>query len=393
MKLHTLLFVLFGFSCALGADKYVSPDTVDDSGAGTAADPYKKISTAIANVGDGDIVYLMEGTYDEITQGLGWYIHITGTAKSYTLKPYNGADINLITDNNWVCIRINADDSPDNKKTVAFEGITFSFESCQKFIYYHQDKELNLTFTDCLFDISKDKPLITSEAVSTVPTREIRFIRCFYHNTSNLYPMVFNDFALIYFDDCTLINDISNNDCIFFDLWNECSNVVLKNSCIYSKTNGFYPKCVSKINRLIIQNNTFMHSQTASPSPEYAIHTPDADIGAIRITGNTIAYTKTDGGIFRGIRLGTVETSWTNVFYAPIIADNTIINDRVGYYGTGIYLGSNVQGASCFGNQITGFQGGINNYAQYSFITDNTIKCTDGINMWGGGYANIRHNS
>jgi len=393
MKLRVLFFVLFGTCCTFGADKYVSPGAADDKGTGTASNPYKKISTAIANVGDGNIVYLMAGTYDENSQGRGWYIYITGTAKSYTVKPYNGADINLITDDNWVCIWINADDSPDNKKTVAFEGITFSFGNCQKFIYYHQDKELNLTFTDCLFDTSKDKPLIASEAVSTASTREIRFTRCAYNNTSNLYPMVFNDFALVYFDDCTLINDISSSDCVFFDLWNECSNFVLKNSTIYSKTNGFYPKRISKIGKLIIQNNTFVHSRTAGPSPEYAIRIPDADIGAVRITGNTIHYTNTDAGLFRGIRLGTVEARWTNVFRAPVIADNTIINDRFGYHGTGIYLGSNVRGASCFGNQITGFQGGINNYAQYSFITDNTIRCTDGINMWGGGYSNIRNNS
>ncbi|MFZ2146913.1 MAG: hypothetical protein WAV28_06810 [Sedimentisphaerales bacterium] len=393
MKLHILLFVLFGTSCALGADKYVSPYAADDSGTGTAANPYKKISTAISNVGDGNIVYLMAGTYDETSQGQGWYIYITGTAKSYTVKPYRGADINLITDGNWVCIRINADDSPDKKKTVVFENITFSFSDCRKFIYYHPDKELNLTFTDCVFDTLKDKPLIASEAVSTASTREIRFTRCIYHNTSNLYPMVFNDFALVYFDDCTLINDVSSGDCIFFDLWNECSSFVLKNTTIYSKTNGFYPKRAFKIGKLIIQNSMFVHSQTACLSPEYAIRIPDADIDAIRITGNTIHYTKTDEGIFRGICLGTVESSLTNVFRAPVIADNTIINDRVGYYGTGIYLGSNVCGASCFGNQITGFQGGINNYAQYSFITDNTIRCTDGINMWGGGYANIRHNS
>jgi hypothetical protein len=236
--MRRFIFLLFWACCAFGADKYVDPGAADN-GTGTASDPYRKISTAITEVGDGDTVYLMAGTYDRSTQGDDWYIHIKDTAKSYTVRPYEGDEITLITDSSWLCIRISADDSAENKKTVAIENITFSFDECQRFIHYHEEKELNLSFTDCVFDTSKDKPLIASGAVTTIPTREISFTRCTYTNGSNPYPMGFNDFALVYFDDCDLINNYSETYCRFFHIEGECTKFVLKNSYIHSRTNGF----------------------------------------------------------------------------------------------------------------------------------------------------------
>jgi hypothetical protein len=387
------VFLLFWACCASGVDKYVDPGVADDNGAGTGDNPYKKLSTAITDVGDGDIVYLMAGTYDRSTQGDEWYIHIKETAKSYTMRPYEGTDITLITDSNWVCIRINADDSAENKKMVSFENITFSFDECQRFIYYHEDKELNLSFTDCVFDTSKDKPLIASGPVTTIPTREISFTRCTYRNGSNHYPMGFNDFALVYFDDCALINNFSESNCRFFHLEGECTKFVLKNSYIDSRTNGFYPSYVRKVGRLIIQDNIFVHSQTAGPSSESAIRIPDKDIGIVRVTGNNISYTNHNDGLFNGIYIGAVKPGWKDTLNMPVVANNTITNAQNGYYGTGIFFGLNVRGGSCFDNSIAGFENGIYNTAQYNFIKGNMIKCTNGILLWGGDYNNVWHNS
>jgi hypothetical protein len=77
----------------------------------------------------------------------------------------------------------------------------------------------------------------------------------------------------------------------------------------------------------------------------------------------------------------------------PVVANNTITNARNGYYDIGILFGLNVRGGSCIDNLITGFEHGIYNAAQYNFIKGNTIKCTNGILLWGGDYNNVWHNS
>jgi len=391
MKYFTFSILFLCTYYALGADIYVNPDTGNDANPGTLAEPKKTISEAITAVSDSSNIWLMNGIYDSTTQGTGWYILIQDAqSKNITFKPYQGTDITLKTDNNYGCIRVYCSGS---SKTYTFEDITFSFDTGNRFIYYDADKQLNLSFIDCVFDTLKDKPLIASDAVTTMPTREICFTRCTYTNTSNPYTMGFNDFALVYFDDCTLTNDYSNGSCRFFHLQGECAKFVLKNSTIFGKTNGFYPSYVTKVGKLIIQGNSFIHSKTSGTGYEYAIWIPDRDISAIRITGNTISYTNETTGLFGGICIGTALPGWTNTLYKPVVADNTITNARPGYYWNGIVFGLNVRGGSCFDNKIMGFKHGIYNAGEYSFIKGNTIKCTDGLVMWGGGYNNVWHNS
>ncbi len=114
-----LLFLVLCAMC-LGADKYVDPDSGNDVNSGnTSVDAYKTVDKGWINVGDGDTVFLMPGTYDTTTQGVGWWIDLD-IDKSATFKSH-AAEVTLVTAKANLAVEFHAVCTG----TVTFEDITF----------------------------------------------------------------------------------------------------------------------------------------------------------------------------------------------------------------------------------------------------------------------------
>ena len=75
------------FSRTIGSDSiFVSNSGNDNTGSGTKSDPYKTISKAINNASNGEVIYLLDGTY----KGSG-NTDITTQGKQITIEGYKGA--------------------------------------------------------------------------------------------------------------------------------------------------------------------------------------------------------------------------------------------------------------------------------------------------------------
>ncbi len=401
LLLVVLAVVVLQVDFAIGANIYVNGDTGSDiTGDGSPTEvgngPYKTIDYAYNQINDGDTIFLEQANYDPNTQGNPWYIHIDRNNIGCTIKAVADADVILFTNMDHGSIRISADDTPSNKKTASFEGITFenAYDS-RWFIYYDSEKELNLSLSDCVFDTSSTKPLFGIFQTVTPPvSRSMFFTRLEYHNTKPSSVTIQN-VDMIVFDECTLVHNCNTILNPMISLKGNIGLFELKNSNITSNNHFFAPNVSGLVvNKVVIHNNTFIHNSVSSSiANDYSIYLQDnAEYNNVKITDNTFNCTA-DSGYYSPIRAGATNPSYLYKLRGPVISGNTLNSDIPGYYGTGIVLGVNVLGASVTDNIITGFQTGIYNSSNGSFIANNIVKCIDSIVIPGGCANDIRNNT
>ena len=190
-NLLILLGLLLTTCHVFAADVYVDPNDADDAG-GTLEDPYQKVATALTNVGDGDTVYLMAGTYNDVSQGSNWYIDLDD-AKTVTFRPYNNADITLEFKGGKQGIRIDGDAST----IVHFVDITFDGSGGPDYVIYKPTgKDATVTFTRCtLYNTGSGNSYFMFGATGTGGLGTLIFDNCTI--TADKYVFYTGEFALL----------------------------------------------------------------------------------------------------------------------------------------------------------------------------------------------------
>ena len=211
------------------ADKYVDPDNGGDGAAGTVGDPYKTIEKAIAQVGSGNTIHLMEGTYDTTTQGANWKIFFSTDSKPIFLAPYNSATITLLLDYGPWGIGALCDDS-----TFTFTDITINGDSCGDLIYRYANKNASFVFNNCtITNTGGTETYLCNVQPSTVAAGSFTFSDCDIDAYS--IPFLIKDVTTLDIQDCTIDSPIQ------MQLRNVITNLIFDNNVLTntSTSNGY----------------------------------------------------------------------------------------------------------------------------------------------------------
>jgi hypothetical protein len=330
-KILVLLMVLC--SVGFGANFYVDPTNgVDATGDGTVSSPEKTIAAAIADAASGDNIYLLAGTYDDTTQGAGWFITAPAT-KSLTFMPDPATNptITLTPTTATGLVKHLADRTG---YTLTFSNLTLTAGSAYVHTFGGAGIGGNVVFNTCSFPSEK-----SIENTSTTPTNATYIRKARYYN------------------------------------------------CTSSWTTGAdsYGIQLTGADSLVVKDCTFQNASTSTTKP--FIYAPLLRGGCV-IDGCAITSVKCfycesfqdNRGSIKIINCDFVEIDST-VSTAITLGSST--NNSA----------DTVAGVAVQDCNITGFNYGIYHFAAKSNISGNTIYCASPLVFWGGGENVIINNT
>jgi hypothetical protein len=395
-EILAILMIFTLSSWSISATYYVNPSQYDNSGDGSLSSPKKTImgtTGAWSQCVDGDVIKLVPGQYDAITQGVGWTIEVNAQNTPKTITIESDTDqVTLQTANNYGVVYIAAD-GPSKKLTL--RNIKFSPPFANRWFHEANNCQMNLTFDNCIFDYTaRDIPLTDGFGTySGVLSREIVVTKCIYQS-SVPWPVKARYMKKLIFTECnlTFTNNDSNSMCIYplnfvgLILFKGC---VIDTKCtFYNSDSSFYD-----VDDFAFDSNRLTHS-ALSKSGDYSIIIPDKPTNGVRITNNYFTCTVAGGSrVWHPILMGALSRNSVNYLYSPVITGNTLITSLPGYVGEAIKLGYTVRDVAILNNMIVGFQHGIMGFQEQSVIENNVIKCSNPLYLNGVRYSLIKNNT
>jgi hypothetical protein len=410
----------------IGADVYINGDTGNDGGAGTSGDPYKKISVGLTNVGDGDIVWLQDADYTDITQngGAPWGITMSlakdatiqaVNAKNITLALTSGFGVSLNTDNALVIKDCNIT-FPNSVNTDRFyrrSGTTIgdmTFSNCDivqsnSSIDYFAEIDGssrtksggNLTFTDC--DITYDAGLSFLRVENGIDMFKLSNtdVRRTQDQTGN-FPFIWLDndgISDLQIIDSTIDTDISTKNDFLFSLSSGdkyITNLVISGSSVSTHVATLNIEDDALIDA-VFKNSTFT-SEVGNPTAEKGDVFNIEKANSIAIRDCVLSVTTADKPTLQ-IGLGALEPDSTSNINVVIdgceiispsdrsvqilngCAGTQILNSKLtGGNHTVALLSNNCTVKNCIVSGVGSL--GIGNFADGSKIINNTIVAVGG---------------
>ena len=394
------------------ADKYVSL-TGNDGDAGDFANPYRGLDQAMKTVGDGDIIYMRAGTYDDDASfDAAGQIDIDASIpeKSFTVKPYNEETVILIP---------SFDDTGSAYKNasfdinVAWETGEITFEDLEmrangtvlSFVKYQVDKYLSLVFNNCVItDAGNDVPLFSGSSCAVKDARKLEI-----NNGSSLvcgadytfYQLY--DFDLFKVDSSAIASTGAYKSGATFGLYGTIGDFILTNNTNLSSRNNlvqFSSTAVSCRSVYIYNNVMSLDSRFSDVGYfAYAIYLRNTTtvFNDVYIANNTIDLPATNTNTTpRGITIGYTDSYSPD--YKPIIGakiiDNVITNSGTAYEkGNGIEFGYGTKACTVLNNRVFGFKKSAYVYGEAIVFMANIFDGGDGLNLIGAEGCIISNNT
>ena len=340
-----LLIVFFTDAYLYGASLYVLPSAPDDIGV-TNGDPcvpdhcWQKIETAYSSCSDGDTIYLLDGIYDDSTQGAGWNIRLY-RAIDISFESYSQENNVTLFPQGTFPILV---DFNNGSKTVLFKSVDI-INNTGTVITFFNERACTIIFEDSILTQSTNSRIVSSGVSSQ--KKEIIFENCEL-NCGYARPIETYDMSLIRLSNC-VINDTGTSYATLYPK-GKIGKILIEN-CIFNVPHGIIrvDSNAEKFEEIIIRNNAINVKPGIATASEI-ISIRDTKCGMISIEDNYLDKDPGANSIY-AIRLGertVAPGSWSE----PIIKGVNIINNKFNFPSNDTGSLAILAGSGTFGLKI-----------------------------------------
>lgn len=353
---------------------YVNPDSGNDTNLGTASSLAKKtIANAYSTCDSGGSVYLLDGTYDTVTQGAAWYLYFNKD-KSITIKPDPLTKPSITLSCAPVAASISIDAGAAN--TIhRLESVTIEPTAGSRILTSHATALGRLEIENCIFEASTRN--CTFVASTGLHTKELLFKGNVFNsnNVSNIFSSIRSTKKLEISNNTfnTGSANAGSNDDAVISIDTECGDIRISNNIVDTRLVFTVAKTNSKWSTFVIENNNINWNPNDALRCIYFKDTSTGLRKNINVIGNKITIQNTTLACF-GVSIGLSESTAVSEFPAPFIIDNVFKSEY--HLGTAIFTGGNCKHANIRNNEIFNFARGIDSYSPNNFnIQSNYIDC------------------
>lgn len=375
------------------ADWYVDPAKANDDGDATSrATARKTIQSVIGlirtNGNAADTINLMQGTYNDGTQGAAWkmfFSNPTTTGKVTTIKKDpEAAGTITITPTHVYAFGVLFSDP---LKHIIVENITIDSSTPNNCLEINADLGTQVTFDNCV--ISTGSKALVFGSTDTTHSRFLKFTDCTI-TCGAASPLNVHTAELIEFNGGSFDKSSTSVGQLIFSA-GIIDTVFIKGVTFASKKSVIkFNQTDQVIRNLFVLGNTFNMDPTGNSIPCVSIQS-NVFVTTVIVDGNTFAYIgSTDP---TAILAGSTASTYTNKIISPRITNNTFTHTRGNYYGRAIRIGAGVFSAVITGNNASDFEDFVFNNGYGTIIIGNTVRVTNGVKNWGNGGSFVYHNS